>query len=84
MVLSNQLDIVIIDKQEKNMVEVDVAIPSDGNIRKKEHKKLEKYQRLKDELESMSSVDVVPMVTPMLGEELQQIQGTTMSAFSSQ
>ena len=30
---------------------VDVANPSDGNIRKKEHVKLEKYQGLKEELE---------------------------------
>ena len=35
---------------------VDVAIPRDGNIRKKEHKKLEKYQGLKEELEKKCGV----------------------------
>ena len=30
---------------------VNVAIPSDSNIRKKENKKLKKYQELKEELE---------------------------------
>ena len=44
------------------MVVVDVTIPSDS--RKKEHEKLEKYQRLKEDLERMFGVkaSVVPMV----------------------
>ena len=43
---------------------VDVAIPSDSDIRKKGHKKLEKYQGLKEELERMWGVkaSVVPVV----------------------
>ncbi len=84
--MANQPDIVLIDKQQKKAVVIDVAIPSDSNIRKKEHEKLEKYQGLKEELEKMWKVraTVVPVVigalgavTPKLGEWLQQIPGKT-------
>lgn len=33
----------ILDKKRKKSVAIDVAILTDGNIRNKEHKKLEKY-----------------------------------------
>ncbi len=86
LVMANQPDIVLIDKQQKKALVIDVAIPSDSNIRKKEHEKLEKYQGLKEELEKMWKVraTVVPVVigalgavTPKLGEWLQQIPGKT-------
>ena len=35
----------------KTVVVIDVVVPSDSNIRKKEYEKLEKYQGLKEELE---------------------------------
>lgn len=41
----NQPDIVVVDKQEKNAVVVDVAILSDGNIRKKKHERLLRAER---------------------------------------
>lgn len=41
MVMANQPNIVVVDKQQKTAVVVDVAIPSDSNIKKKEHEKLE-------------------------------------------
>ena len=47
MVVANQLDIMMIDKRNKKMVGVDVAISSDSNIGKKEHEKIEEYQGLK-------------------------------------
>ena len=65
---------------------VDVAIPSDSNIRKKEHGRLMKYQGLKGELERMWRVNAsvvtvmigaLGAVTPKLGEWLQQIPGIT-------
>ena len=65
---------------------MDVAIPSDSNIREEEHEELEKYQGLKEELEKAWKVKatVVPVVigtlgavTPMLEKWLQQIPGTT-------
>ena len=37
MVVANQLDILIVIKQEKKAIVVDDAIPSDSNIRTKEH-----------------------------------------------
>ena len=42
MLMTNQPDMVVVDKQEKKAPVVDLAIPNDSNIRKKEHKKLEK------------------------------------------
>ncbi|TWW77705.1 hypothetical protein D4764_12G0010950 [Takifugu flavidus] len=86
MVVANQPDIVVVDKHRKTVVVIDVAIPSDSNIRKKEHEKLEKYQGLKEEMERMwgMKATVVPVViwtlwavTPNLSRWLQQIPGTT-------
>ena len=60
--------------------------PSDNNIMKKEHEKIEKYQELTVDLGRMwgIKISVVPMmigtvwvVTPKLGEWLQQIPETT-------
>ena len=74
------------DKQKKEAVVIDVAVPSDSNIKKKEYEKLEKYQGLKEELERMWKVKVkvvlvvigaLGAVTPKLEERLQQIPGTT-------
>ncbi|KAI3354121.1 hypothetical protein L3Q82_018670 [Scortum barcoo] len=39
-VLANQPGIVVWDKEHKRAVVIEVAIPSDSNIRKKEHKTL--------------------------------------------
>ncbi len=44
MVIANQPDIVVVDKQQKKAAVINVAIPSDSNIRKKEHEKLEKLE----------------------------------------
>ena len=52
LMMANQPDVVVVDKRQRTAVVEDVAIPRDGNIRKKEHEKLEKYQ----ELEKMWSV----------------------------
>ena len=53
-VMANQPDIVV-DKHERTAVVVDVAIPSNRNIRKKEHKKLR--NRAEGILEKMWSVN---------------------------
>lgn len=39
------------DKQRKTATVIDLAIQSGSNIRKEEHKKLKKYQRLREERE---------------------------------
>ncbi|KAF7650224.1 hypothetical protein LDENG_00129190, partial [Lucifuga dentata] len=84
--LANQPDMVVVDKQQKRAVVIDVAVPADSNIRKKEHQKIQRYQGLKEELERTWKVKskVVPVVTgalravtPKLGEWLQGIPGTT-------
>ncbi|CAK6975403.1 hypothetical protein D4764_15G0008790, partial [Scomber scombrus] len=86
LVMSNQPDIVLIDKKQKKAMVIDVAILSNSNIRKKDHEKLVKYQGLKEELEKMWGVKatVVPVVIGALGamthkleEWLQQTPGTT-------
>ncbi|KAF7643158.1 hypothetical protein LDENG_00244290 [Lucifuga dentata] len=77
---------VVVDKEQKRTILIDVAVPADSNIRKKEHQKIQKYQGLKEELERTWKVKskVVPVVigalgavTPKLGEWLQEIPGTT-------
>ncbi len=86
MVIANQPDTVVMDKQQKTAVVIDVAILSDSYIGKQEHEKIEKYQGLREELEEMWRVKstVVPVViralgavAPKLGEWLKQIPGTT-------
>ncbi|KAM6449746.1 uncharacterized protein PHA67_017094 [Liasis olivaceus] len=61
--------IMVVDKDQKTAVVIDVAVPSDSNIRKKEYEKLEKYQGLKEELERMWKVKgkVVPVMVGALG-----------------
>ena len=55
--MPNQPDIVLSDKQQKKAVVIDVAIPSNSNIRKKEHEKLEARGELGSEGNSDSSSD---------------------------
>jgi len=43
--LADQPDAVVVEK-EKMAVMIDVAIPADGNIRKKEHEKSDRYKGL--------------------------------------
>lgn len=71
--------IVVVDKQKRKTVVTDVAIPSDSNIWKKEHKKPEKYLGVRGKLEKIWKVRpaVVPVViktleavTPKMGKQL--------------
>ena len=68
LVIANQPDIVLVDRQEKKAVVVDTIVPSDSNIKKKEHKKYGKYQGLKEELERIWGIKagLVPMVVGAL------------------
>ena len=85
-VIANRPDIVIIDKEKKTAMIIDVAVPSDCNIKKKEHEKIDKYQGLREEMEKMWKVEakVVPIVVGALGavtttleKWLEQIPGRT-------
>ena len=62
--MANQPDIVLIDKQQKKALVIDLAVPSTSYMRKKEQEKLKRYQGLKEELEKMWGVKaaVVPVV----------------------
>ena len=63
-------DIVFIDKNESEVVVIDVAISGDDRVKDKELEKLEKYQLLKDETAQvwrMRKVIVVPAVIGALG-----------------
>ena len=63
-------DIVFIDKKEREVVIIDVAIPGDDRVKDKELNKLEKYQLLKDEIAKvwrMRKVIVRPVVLGALG-----------------
>lgn len=61
---ANQPDIVLIGKDQKTAVVIDVGVPSGNNIRKNGYEKLEKYQVLKEELERIWKVkdEVDPIV----------------------
>ena len=66
----DQADIVFIDKKEREVVIIDVAILGDDRVKDKELEKLEKYQLLKDEIAKvwrMRKVIVVPVVIGALG-----------------
>lgn len=88
--LANQTDIVVVEKEQKTTVAIDVGVTADSNIRKNEHEKIGKCQRLKKQLELMwkAQSKVVPVVTGVLEalmlkleEWLQQILGTTSKIY---
>ncbi|KAJ8040969.1 hypothetical protein HOLleu_15434 [Holothuria leucospilota] len=68
-------DLVIIDKGNKIATIVDVAVPSDTNIERKEREKIEKYQDLRLEVQRMWDVKakVVPVVVGALGATTQNL-----------
>ena len=56
-------NIVVVEKEEKKCLIVDIAIPDDKNVGVKEEEKVQKYDELKweiKELWSMKRVDVLP------------------------
>lgn len=62
---ANQPDMVVVEKQRKEVVVMDTAVPHNLNIRKKKHENLKKNQVLKEELQKMWKVKVtVRAVTP--------------------
>ena len=53
----------MVDEHQKTVAVIDVAIPSNHNIRKKEHGKLEKYKGRKEELHKMLCVKATMLST---------------------
>ena len=43
-------DIIVIDKKERKGLIIDIAVPADVRVEKKEREKVEKYQDLKREI----------------------------------
>lgn len=62
-------DIIITNKAEKTTTIVDVAIPADSRIEKKEAEKISKYQDLKFELQRIwgTKVTIIPVIIGALG-----------------
>ena len=62
-------DLVIIDKRDKSCQIIDVAIPEDNRVRKKEDEKVEKCQDLAREVRKMwgERIKVIPVVVGALG-----------------
>ena len=63
-------NLILVDKEAKSCVIIDVTIASDGRIGEKEIEKIEKYQNLKRKLKrlwSLKNVEVVPVVVAAVG-----------------
>ena len=63
-------DIVVVNKQEKSCLIIDIAVPGDQRIIFKEGKKIEVYTDLKNELYrlwSLKTIDIVPIIVGALG-----------------
>jgi alkylhydroperoxidase/carboxymuconolactone decarboxylase family protein YurZ len=62
-------DIIIHEKLKKKATIIDIAVPEDRNIGKKEKEKIEKYQDLRLELRRLwkAKIEVVPVVIGALG-----------------
>lgn len=53
--MANQPDIAVVEKEQQRAAVIDVEIPADFNMRKKEHEKGEEYQGLKAQLGQMKA-----------------------------
>ena len=60
-------DIVFIDKKEREVVIIEVAILGDDRVKDKELEKLEKYELLKDEIAKVWCMRKVIVVPVLLG-----------------
>ncbi|CAH3155972.1 unnamed protein product, partial [Porites evermanni] len=60
-------DIVFIDKKEREVVIIDVAIPGDDRVKDKGLEKLEKYQLLRDEIAKVWRIRKVIVVPVVIG-----------------
>ena len=63
-------DIVVVDKIRRQCMVIDIAVPGDSRVAKKEEEKIEKYEELRQEIMKiwkMKKVVVVPVVVGALG-----------------
>ncbi|KAI5731368.1 hypothetical protein M8J77_008920 [Diaphorina citri] len=72
-ILSNRPDIVIKEKKKKECLLIDISIPADSNVNKKENEKKLKYTDLAIEIQrmwNMKSCKVVPVVIGAISKAL--------------
>ena len=70
MIEARRPDIVLTDKKEHVAMIIDIAVPADENVDRKEKEKVDKYQDLKREIKrlwKLKKVEVVPVVIGSLG-----------------
>ena len=70
-------DIVVINKQERSCLIIDIAIPGDVRVHEKEIEKIEKYQELKREIKrlwKLRTVQIVPVVVGALGSVTKRLR----------
>ena len=63
-------DIAVVNKNERSCVIIDIALPEDIKVSKKEREKIERYQELKREIKRMwniRSIKVIPVIVGALG-----------------
>ena len=71
-------DIILIDKKERKVIIIDIAVPADVRVGEKEREKMEKYQDLKRKtgrLWKLKMVGVVPVVIGALGSVTKESDG---------
>ena len=63
----NKPDILLVDKNERHAIIIDIAVPSDYNITRKRAEKIQNYQDLSYELKQIWQVDKVTIVPVIIG-----------------
>ena len=70
-------DILILHKKDRTAIIVDIAVPGDPRVLRKERDKVEKYQDLKRELNklwNLKAITIIPIVIGALGAVSTNIQ----------
>ena len=70
-------DITAVNKNERSCVIIDIALPEDIKVSKKEREKIERYQELKREIKRMwniRSIKVIPVVVRTAGRTSKKLK----------
>ena len=77
MIQARRPDIIVINKEKKEAIIVDIAVSADIRVSEKEKEKIEKYQDLKREIKrlwDLRAVQVVPVVIGALGSVTKEFE----------
>ena len=72
-------NIVVVNKNKKSCAIIDVAIPGDIRVSKKEKENIERYQKLKREIKRMwniRSIKVIPVAVRTLGSTSKKLKSS--------